>query len=281
MPSYIELNKNSSFPASSNSGKLIFGVNTNDKAALTDHLGNTVEIGGGGTGIVIPEPQIHIIGYPINQLNVKFSDTSFLTEENNAELFLFRWRNNHRTKVNNPITRRRRKKSKWFHPSTSSADTKWQGWKFFNGKQYDTNGFEITGRTTEWALPTNLLPYQLHSINFNEYLFWNIEDKNTNVITADTNVFSVDSFSPTLHDTTNYKINIGGSNRSRNANIIKYSLAIAIDNPEANKTNGLCPKIFGPFSEPFYTIIDQTNGGISIIKGNDRNHKHVIKNILN
>lgn len=50
MPSYIEIKKQATFPPSSSSDKMIFGVKSNDKAALTDHLGNTVEIGGGGGG---------------------------------------------------------------------------------------------------------------------------------------------------------------------------------------------------------------------------------------
>lgn len=281
MPSYIELNKNASFSASSDVSKLVFGVNTNNKAALTDHLGNTVEIGGGGSGIVIPQPIIHIVGYPTNQLSVKFSDTSFLTPENNAEIFLFRWRNRHRTKTNTPITRIRRKKSKWYHPSTASADTKWQGWKFFNGKQYNRNGIEITGRITEWDLPLNLLPYQLHTLNFNEYLFWNVEDQNTGGTTSDVNVFTgYDIFTPTDHYASgDYLIRLGGLNNR--ANIMKYCLAIAIDNPDATKSNGLVPKIFGPFSEPFYSVIKKSGTNyddIKLIKSNDLSHSHVIKN---
>jgi hypothetical protein len=48
MPSYIELDKQASFPASSDVGKLIFGVNTSNQAALTDVSGNTTIIGSGG-----------------------------------------------------------------------------------------------------------------------------------------------------------------------------------------------------------------------------------------
>ena len=47
MPSYIELDKQLSFPASSNVGKLILGVNSSEKATLTDSAGVTTVIGGG------------------------------------------------------------------------------------------------------------------------------------------------------------------------------------------------------------------------------------------
>ena len=285
MPSYVEFNKTNTYPASSENGKLTMVLNNSTEIALTDHNGNTTIIGGGGSGIVIPQPIIHIVGYPTNQLSVKFSDTSFLTSQNNAEIFLFRWRNRHRSKTVTPTVRIRRKKSKWYHPSTASADTKWQGWKFFNGKQYDRDGFEITGRITEWGLPLNLLPYQLHTLNFNEYLFWNVEDQNTGGTTSDVNVFiGYDLFTPTDHFSSgDYRISLGGSNNR--ANIMKYCLAVAIDNPDATKTNGLVPKIFGPFSEPFYSIISKNGSaipifnGIKLIKENHLSHKHVIKNL--
>jgi hypothetical protein len=48
MPSYIELDKQASFPPSSNIGKLIFGVNTSGDATLTNVNGVTSVIGGGG-----------------------------------------------------------------------------------------------------------------------------------------------------------------------------------------------------------------------------------------
>ena len=59
MPSYIELDKQSTFPASSNSGKLIFGVNTSNQVTLTNFSGVTTDIGGGGTGLYIPKPIIY------------------------------------------------------------------------------------------------------------------------------------------------------------------------------------------------------------------------------
>jgi hypothetical protein len=49
MPSYIELDKQSSFPSSSDVSKLIFGVNTSNEATLTDSNGTTYNFGTGTT----------------------------------------------------------------------------------------------------------------------------------------------------------------------------------------------------------------------------------------
>jgi hypothetical protein len=49
MPSYIELDKQSTFPSSSDVGKLIFGVNTSNEATLTDSNGTTYNFGSGST----------------------------------------------------------------------------------------------------------------------------------------------------------------------------------------------------------------------------------------
>lgn len=281
MPSYIELNKNASFSASSDVSKLVFGVTTNNKAALTDHLGNTVEIGGGGSGLQIPQPIISITGSNANGIAIQLPDTGLDLTQGNPEIFLFRWRNSHRTKFG---TRRRKKESKWVHPSTDGANVKWQGWKFFGGGQVNASSNIITGRTTEWQIPSGTTPYQKFGIDFNKYIFWGITNKITGGTTTDVNVWSYDIFLPTNHSTPEYVINIGGSKRTRSANIIKYSFAVAIDNPEATKTNGLCPKIFGPLSEPIYSIINASGvnyNDVILVKGNHLNHKHVVKNILN
>ena len=49
MPSYIELDKQASFPASSNVGKLILGVSTSNEVTITNSEGTTSVVGGGGT----------------------------------------------------------------------------------------------------------------------------------------------------------------------------------------------------------------------------------------
>lgn len=291
MPSYIELDKQASFPPSSNVGKMIFGVKTNQKAALTDHLGNTTEIGGGGggTGIIIPQPIVLLTGDTSQTvrkgISIQLPDTEFLSSSSNPELFLFRWKRGsytYRTNISDPRGKRR-KNSKWVHPTTEGSETKWAGWKFFNGKQQHYYGIELTGRTTEWAIPQTIIPYEIFGIDFNKYMFWN--KRSLGILAEyDTNVWSSGDFSPTIHSVFPDYIKIG-MQRS-NSNIIKYSLAVAIDNPEATQSNGLCPKIFGPLSEPFYTAVfkDEVQGGfidINLVRDNHMNHKHVYKNINN
>jgi hypothetical protein len=66
------------------------------------------------------------------------------------------------------------------------------------------------------------------------------------------------------------------------SNVIKFAFALGIDNPSATKTNGLCPKIFGPFSEPIYSVwkYDFNSGlynDIVLVKENANRHKHVYK----
>ena len=51
MPSYIELDKQASLPASSNAGKVIFGINTSGEPEFTDSSGNTYNF---GTGSLVP-----------------------------------------------------------------------------------------------------------------------------------------------------------------------------------------------------------------------------------
>jgi hypothetical protein len=54
MPSYIEIDQNVTFPSSSGAGKVIFGVNANKEATITDNTGATTVIGSGGGGSVTP-----------------------------------------------------------------------------------------------------------------------------------------------------------------------------------------------------------------------------------
>ena len=61
MPSYIELNKQSTFPSSSNVGNLIFGVNTSGQATFTDSSGNTTTIGGNASLITLTKSNADIL----------------------------------------------------------------------------------------------------------------------------------------------------------------------------------------------------------------------------
>ena len=171
MPSYVELDKQSSFPASSNSGKLIFGVTTSDQAALTDYNGVTTIIGG-GSGIQIPTPIIGITGLTTD-LVVHFLDQGFDFTTGNPELFLFRWRNNSKKKITAvPDNIKKRNTSRWVHPTTDDADVKWDGWKFFNGRQKTPYNGIVTGRITEFEVPSTIKPYERFLVNFNKYMFW-------------------------------------------------------------------------------------------------------------
>lgn len=280
MPSYIEIDKSGSFPPSSNVGKMILGITSDAQASLTDHLGNTTIIG--GSGIQIPIPIVSLTSNT-NSIGIKFSDYGFDFTQNNPEIFLFRWRNKRRTKIPNSGGLKRIKPSGWVHPTTDGADLKWDGWKFFNGEQkfnkmYGYAG-TITGRVTEWAIPPTIKPYEEFQINFNRYMFWNVFAEDGSSINFDVNVFdgSYGIFEPTVHASNNNFISIGGSKNLR-GNIVKYSLAVGIDNPNATKTNGLCPKIFGAFSEPFYSIIKKEGSytDIMLVKYNHKNHTHVV-----
>ena len=51
MPSYIELDKQASLPAASNTGKVVFGINTAGEPEFTDSNGNTYNF---GTGSLVP-----------------------------------------------------------------------------------------------------------------------------------------------------------------------------------------------------------------------------------
>lgn len=288
MPSYIEIDKNASFPPSSNVGKMIFGITSDEQAALTDHLGNTTIIGG-GSGMQIPVPMISLTSNT-NSIGVKFSDYGFDFTQNNPEIFLFRWRNKRKSQIKDglgTVIGKRIRPSGWVHPSTDGSDIKWEGWKFFNGehKYIKPHGYTgtITGRVTEWSIPSTIKPYEEFAIDFNRYMFWSVFANDGSSINFDTNVFdgSYGTFSPISHNDGTNTIYLGGL-RGIRGNVVKYSLAVGVDNPDATKTNGLCPKIFGAFSEPFYSIIENNMGlpnpyyNIMLVKYNHKNHTHVV-----
>jgi hypothetical protein len=111
-------------------------------------------------------------------------------------------------------------------------------------------------------------------------MFWRFLDSNTSNITYDQNFFSGGNYEPLDHQDVNGNVKIG-MQKSR-SNVIKFAFALGIDNPSATKTNGLCPKIFGPFSEPIYSVwkYDFNSGlynDIVLVKENANRHKHVYK----
>jgi hypothetical protein len=216
MPSYIELDKQGSFPPSSNIGKLIFGVNTSGDATLTNVNGVTSVIGGGGgTGIQIPQPIVLITGAtdasPSTGISIQFADTGFDFTQGNPEIFLFRWKNggSKTYRISQFAGQPKRKRfSRWVHPTTEGSEVKWEGWKFFNGNQYYNGAFQqITGRTTEWLIPPTIKPYEKFGIDFNKYMFWNLTSGGTKYF--DINVFSSLLFTPTDHQSEIGFINIG------------------------------------------------------------------------
>lgn len=246
----------------------------------------------------IPAPLIGIDNTN-RQLVISFQDNGFDFTQGNPEIFLFRYRNTRHSKHRN---RRRKKRSGFVHPSTYNASTKWQGWKFFNGEHsyyspevgYNT----ITGRVTEWTIPSDLIPYQQFRIDFNENMFWNKRTYGDLVVTP-TVEFDINPYDGDFEVQTHYygstsstmtEIRIGSARQREDnppynsfTNIIRYALAVAVDNPLATKTNGLCPKIFGPFSEEFFAIADRRVGSSRILldKIQSGNHTHIRASVMN
>jgi len=266
MPSYIEFEK-SQLEKSSDVSRVVFGINENSEPILVDSEGNQTKIG--GSGIELPQP---IVNFDGDGLVIHFMDTGFdFTTSQNPEIFLFRWKNT-KKKTN------RKKGSGWVHPSTTNATIKWEGWKFFNG-EHKYNIFidgqlvldGVINRETEWGIPTNILPYENINITFNRHMFWRLFDNNKfspNIIFDENFVNESDGYT----DITNLPSNIKIASNRPNSKVVKYCVALAVDNPSATKTNGLCPKIFGPFSEPFYSVVNKFNGIYGEIKLIKQNH---------
>lgn len=220
----------------------------------------------------IPKPILSAIGGS-SDLYVHFTDTGFDFTQNNPEIFLFRYRNN-RNKAGISVGGTVKKlKARYVHPVTVNALTKWAGWKFFSGETKDRDGAVINTRITEWAIPSTILPYQKFILTgFNKYMFWNVLNGGT-ITAQDVNIFQgglgnkfgltsrVEQSNPAI------VCNLSGNNRRLNdtdlfGKVVNYAFAVAVDNPNATQTNGLCPKIFGPLSDPIFSILeyDKTNG---------------------
>lgn len=208
-------------------------------------------------GASLPQP---IVSYDnINdKLEVHFADTGFDFTQHNPEIFLFRYRNIRRKKgLTVPATKK--KFPKYVHPITVNANTKWAGWKFFAGTQKDRDGNPVNTRITEWTVPSTIKPYERFELTgFNKYMYWNIIDGGV-ITSQDVNIFAVDSFTTKNRVDGTKKCNLSGSRRQLSETDLfpkttNYAFALAIDNPLANQTNDLCPKIFGPFSDPLFAI---------------------------
>jgi len=190
MPSYIELDKEGSFPPSSNVGKVIFGIDINGNAALTNENGETTPIGsGGGTGLYIPKPIIyasssvgsiidHTYNQPISQigdgsglpgaiqnswdssglkLTYDTTDDTFLNY--NPRYFLFTYIGNKKlskASQNNPNTRINNEKfGKYFsHPPSFIGGLNVSTYKNFSGSGILDGTYEpsFTSFTSEWDL---------------------------------------------------------------------------------------------------------------------------------
>jgi hypothetical protein len=292
MPTYIEFDKNSSLPTPDNQSKVIIAVNADGTLVSKNSSGSVTQIGA-GSGYAIPQPIIGVNGAS-DDISYYFRDEGFDFTSGNPELFLFRWSNTHKKK-NVLLDEYYKKHSGWVHPVTQDATTKWNGWKYFSGNQLcDTvSGSTIINRITEFTVPSNTVPYSGNTIHVNRYMFWTLYSDElgdtTKIKRIDENFFTSEfeySFSPTNKVYTSdftYSISLSGNHkltRDNNRNIVKYCLALAIDNPIATKTNGLCPKIFGPMSEPFYSKIykdkDLGYNDVEFVKENTYQHKNII-----
>lgn len=237
-------------------------------------------------------------------INIQFADTSFLAEAVNPEIFLFRWRKNRKAKYNNKLgdILRRTKYARFVHPTDKNAGTRWQGWRWFNGNQLWSKIGSALGtqvlqnRQTEWAIPPTLAPMEKFSINFNIYMFFQeVDDSDTYLARYDVNLFNGVDYTltnPRSADNSDLRVSLGGSASKRQfttqkyGKTQKYCLAVAVDNPAATKTNGLCPKIFSNYSEIFYTIVadagnDNAPIGVKMVKGESANSLLIRKNVVN
>lgn len=216
--------------------------------------GQILEISGAPN---IPKPIVAVHGVN-NNITVSFKNTQFDFTQPNIELFLFRWKNNRRKKVNSIV---KKNSASWVHPATEGWETKWAGWNYFGGDHNykDKDNLYATiihNRITEFAVPTTLVQNLQFDITFNRYMFWNKIDLINSIAVFDDN-FIEEQNSSDITTITNFASIGSGKNKTK---IIKYSLALAIDNPLATKTNGLCPKIFGEFSDPFYSVLKKQSG---------------------
>lgn len=209
----------------------------------------------------------------------------------NPQIFLLRHKQKRRNKlkrdygVNN--VDRNRMRSGVVHPVdfTASETGKWEGWRWFNGKQFSFEGNPIQKRNTEFSVygtpgtiqpitrngqtlsipdsnnPNNWWhPNQSLVLNFNAYQY--TKNQKLNFDTAsELDYYSWNS---------DHECRVSGERVSgyqsrrdkepgpngdfkmrRKQHTIKFQLVIVVDNLLATKTNGMCPVIFGEPSEIF------------------------------
>lgn len=204
MPSYIELNKNASVPASSDPNKVILSVDTSGQVTTTDSTGQTSPVGG-GTGLYIPQPipyrtyagaQAHIYDEPlstfgdgsgrpgalqnswnIDNLKLTYNTSDYTFLNHNPRYFLFVYQGTKkfgRQSVGHPNTRINNQKfGKYFsHPASFTGSfpsfTSTAAYSNFSGtgniSSYATSSF--TDYTTEWTVATGSgHPTQLAGFN--------------------------------------------------------------------------------------------------------------------
>ena len=220
----------------------------------------------------IPIPLIGIQGNGTSGiLEISFGATDFDFTKGNPEIFLMRYRNTRKKmKFVNGVRVWRYNKAGYIHPSDATASSKWQGWKFFGGSQKIRILGELfeTPRTTEFPI-TIATNYDIMNISLNRFMFWSLKDYANDIVTSDVNIFPGELISRTNNvpsNDINLKVSIGGFRHQKTGlalytKLQEFALCVAVDNPFATKTNGMCPKILGQISQPFNSILVFENTG--------------------
>lgn len=219
-----------------------------------------------------PTPQVEY-DFATAEMRIYFLENGFDFTTGNPEIFLFRWKG--KTNKKRLGFAVRKVHSGWKHPATVNASTKWAGWKFFNGNQFLYGGAVTNTRITEWSVPSTIKPYDRTVLTgFNRFMFFTEVDHNTNTLTNyDVNILGGGDYllnDKTSQSFSNLFFKLSGPKRSLKTGkpfwpfpkVTTYAFALAIDNPYATKTNGLCPKIFSQLSAPMSAVWTK-NGSMS------------------
>lgn len=215
---------------------------------------------------ILPQPHAEFY-QATNEMKVYFMDSGFdFSKAANPEIFLFRYKG--RQRKGSSVTVIRKIKAGWKHPATVDSAIKWQGWKFFNGEQSLYGGAITNTRITEWAVPSTIKPYDRVTLTgFNKYMFMSeIDTTGPTLLSFDSNVlgdYNLNDKINTLNSDYVFKLS-GTAKRIKTPSakgfqkVVTYCFALAVDNPNATKLNGLCPKIFSAFSNPMHIIWNRT-----------------------